>query len=81
MKKNFNQKREWIILSAGTDGRDGPTDAAGAMISSHHELNINQANKSLKNHDSYNFLLENNMLIKTGGTNTNLGDIVILTME
>ena len=81
MKQYFNQKREWIILSAGTDGRDGPTDAAGAMISSHHELNINQANKSLKNHDSYNFLLENNMLIKTGGTNTNLGDIVILTME
>ena len=58
-----------------------PTDAAGAMISSHHKLNINQAEKSLKNHDSYNFLMENNMLVKTGGTNTNLGDIVILTMD
>ncbi len=81
MKQNFNQKRDWIILSAGTDGRDGPTDAAGAMISSHHKLNINQAEKSLKNHDSYNFLMENNMLVKTGGTNTNLGDIVILTMD
>ena len=81
MKQHFNQKREWIILSAGTDGRDGPTDAAGAMISSHHKLDINQAKKSLKNHDSYNFLLKNNMLVKTGGTNTNLGDIVILTME
>ena len=80
MKQNFNQKREWIILSAGTDGRDGPTDAAGAMISSHHKLDINQAKKSLGNHDSYNFLLRNNMLVKTGGTNTNLGDIVILAM-
>jgi len=80
MKQNFNQKRDWIILSAGTDGRDGPTDAAGAMISSHHKLDINQAKKSLGNHDSYNFLLRNNMLVKTGGTNTNLGDIVILAM-
>lgn len=80
MKQNFNQKRDWIILSAGTDGRDGPTDAAGAMISSHHKLNINQAKKSLGNHDSYNFLLRNHMLVKTGGTNTNLGDIVILAM-
>ena len=80
MKQNFNQKRDWIILSAGTDGRDGPTDAAGAIISSHQKLDINQAKKSLSNHDSYNFLLAKNMLIKTGGTNTNLGDIVILTM-
>ena len=80
MKQNFNQKRDWIILSAGTDGRDGPTDAAGAIISSHHKLDIHQAKKSLNNHDSYNFLLAKNMLIKTGGTNTNLGDIVILTM-
>ena len=78
MNKNYNQKKPWAILSAGTDGRDGPTDAAGAIITSNSKINISDAIKSLHKNDSYNFLNKNKLLFKTGGTNTNLGDLVFI---
>ena len=80
MEKNFNEKNEWIIFAAGTDGRDGPTDTAGAIITSDNKINTSEALKYLKKNDSYNFLLKNKLLFKTGGTNTNLGDLVIMVM-
>lgn len=73
---------EWpyIIVSLGTDGTDGPTDAAGGMV--HPSMwktvmkkNINPQ-KFLENNDSYNFLKNTNGLIKTGPTGTNVMDIV-----
>ena len=79
MKKNFNEKK-WIILAAGTDGRDGPTNAAGAIITSDKKINIFEGQEYLKKNDSYNFLIKNRLLLKTGGTNTNLGDLVIVVM-
>ena len=78
MNKNYNKKKPWAILSAGTDGRDGPTDAAGAIITSNSKINIPDAIKSLHKNDSYNFLNKNKLLFKTGGTNTNLGDLVFI---
>ena len=78
MNKNYNQKKPWAILSAGTDGRDGPTDAAGAIITSNSKINISDAIISLHKNDSYNFLNKNKLLFKTGGTNTNLGDLVFI---
>ena len=78
MNKNYNKKKPWAILSAGTDGRDGPTDAAGAIITSNSKINISDAIKSLHKNDSYNFLNKNKLLFKTGGTNTNLGDLVFI---
>ncbi len=68
----------WIILSAGTDGKDGPTDAAGAVISSNCKFNLSDAKNYLKRHDSYNFLKKTSSLIKLKPTGTNLGDIVII---
>ena len=79
MKKNFN-KRKWIILAAGTDGRDGPTNAAGAIITSDKKINIFEGQEYLKKNDSYNFLIRNKLLLNTGGTDTNLGDLVIMVM-
>ena len=78
MYKHYNQKRPWAILSAGTDGRDGPTDAAGAIITSKSKINVSEAIESLNNNDSYNFLDKYKLLFKTGGTNTNLGDLVFI---
>ena len=78
MNKNYNKKKPWAILSAGTDGRDGPTDAAGAIITSNSKINISDAIQSLHKNDSYNFLNKNKLLFKTGGTNTNLGDLVFI---
>jgi glycerate-2-kinase len=68
-------------MSCGTDGTDGPTDAAGGMIFP--EIwNIAQQ-KNLKihaflaNNDAYNFLEQTGGLIKTGPTGTNVMDILI----
>lgn len=70
-----------VILSGGTDGNDGPTDAAGAVIDN--EI-INEAEAKdinykiyLDNNDSYNFFDELNSLVKTGPTLTNVMDIQI----
>jgi hydroxypyruvate reductase len=71
-----------VILSAGTDGTDGPTDAAGAIADG---ATITRAGKknldpmvSLKNNDSYHFFDALNDLIKTGPTHTNVMDLRIM---
>ncbi|WP_457622887.1 glycerate kinase type-2 family protein [Persephonella sp.] len=71
-----------VILSGGTDGIDGNTDAAGAFADSEVyktavEKNLN-LNSYLNNNDSYNFFKETNSLIFTGKTGTNVMDITIL---
>ena len=71
-----------VILSAGTDGTDGPTDAAGAIadgqtIQRAKELNLDPI-VYLKNNDSYHFFEALDDLLKTGPTNTNVMDLRIL---
>lgn len=71
-----------IVLSAGTDGTDGPTDAAGA-IADHHTvqraiLKDLDPKKYLDNNDSYHFFEELDDLYKTGPTNTNVMDLRII---
>ena len=70
-----------LILSAGTDGSDGPTDATGAIAD---EETINKTNELaldissfLDNNDSYNFFAKTGGLVVTGPTQTNVMDIVI----
>ncbi len=71
---------EFYFCSFGTDGTDGPTDAAGAWID---ENTINVVNnKSLsidyymKNNDSYHFFKTIDQLIITGPTRTNVMDLI-----
>jgi glycerate 2-kinase len=71
-----------IILSAGTDGTDGPTSAAGAVVDSD---TINDAmalnllpDKYLREFDSYNFFSKAGGHIITGPTMTNVMDIIIV---
>jgi glycerate 2-kinase len=73
------------FLSAGTDGQDGPTDAAGAitdgrMVSEAHCLGLDPADY-LRRNDSYNFFAKTNGLIMTGPTGTNVMDIQIIFIE
>jgi len=68
-----------VVLSGGTDGTDGPTDAAGAIadgqtISRAGELGLDAA-KLLANNDSYHFFEPLGDLVKTGPTNTNVMDV------
>jgi hydroxypyruvate reductase len=71
-----------VVLSAGTDGTDGPTDAAGAIcdgdsISRAKNSNLSPA-EFLDNNDSYTFFEKLNDLIITGPTNTNVMDLRIM---
>lgn len=68
------------IVSAGTDGTDGPTDAAGAVVNSTimKEAVAQKHNPFhyLQNNDSYTFFSYTSGLIKTGATQTNVMDIM-----
>jgi glycerate 2-kinase len=65
------------IFSAGTDGRDGPTDAAGAVAESSAKIPPD-ALRRLDDNDSYRFFEREGGLIKTGPTGTNVMDVRIL---
>ncbi len=73
------------ILSAGTDGNDGPTDVAGAIVDSDTYKkvisdNINTA-KYLAEFDSYNFFRKIGGHVVTGPTRTNVMDIIVVIIE
>jgi glycerate 2-kinase len=73
------------LLSAGTDGTDGPTDAAGAIVDGH---TVGRGRESgaevrdyLANNDSYGFFKKAGGLFITGPTGINVMDIQILAIE
>jgi len=73
------------ILSAGTDGSDGPTDAAGAFVDGNTcrealKKGLN-AEAHLLNNDSYNFFKALGDLFITGPTRTNVMDVICLLVE
>jgi hydroxypyruvate reductase len=68
-----------VVLSGGTDGTDGPTDAAGAIADG---MTVSRAQTSglspakfLAANDSYHFFEALDDLLKTGPTNTNVMDV------
>jgi hydroxypyruvate reductase len=71
-----------FFLSAGTDGSDGPTDAAGAFVTPAIMEKMKaisaQAAASLAENDAYNFFSNTGDLFKTGPTYTNVCDMQIL---
>jgi glycerate 2-kinase len=73
-----NTPREWAILAGGTDGRDGPTDAAGGLILSPQPFDHEAAGLALDTHDSYNYLSRFDQLLRVGATGTNLADLVLI---
>ena len=75
-------KKDFVIIAAiGTDGIDGPTDAAGAIadnLSFKKAVNKGMiANDYLENNDSYSYLKKTEGLIYTGRTGTNVMDFVV----
>jgi glycerate 2-kinase len=71
-----------VLLAAGTDGTDGPTDAAGGMVDGKSASRARAAGfdlvKVLANNDSYPCLEATGDLIVTGPTRTNVMDVQIL---
>ena len=82
--------RNVVLASVGTDGGDGPTDAAGAVVDATTTRNTrSQALEALVNHDAYPYLnsLEFSSkdiippLVKTGPTGTNVADICVTLIK
>ncbi len=75
-----------VVLSAGTDGTDGPTDATGAIVDSNTCKNAKvkfclNPEEYLRRNDSYNFFNNTGEHIITGPTMTNVMDIMISLID
>ncbi len=76
---------EVVLFSIGTDGTDGPSDAAGAVVTGSSaekaaRLKLDP-NLFLEHHDSYSFFDKTGNLIKTGPTMTNVMDIHLILID
>ena len=77
--------RRITLLAAGTDGRDGPTDTAGAFADATVWDAIRESGRApelaLARHDSYTVLDAVGALHRRGHTGTNVRDVVIAVLE
>lgn len=74
-----------VVLSAGTDGTDGPTDAAGAIVDQEtapraEALGL-ELHRYLENNDAYRFFQKTGELLITGPTNTNVMDMRVILIR
>ena len=73
------------VLSLATDGVDGPTDAAGALVSSYTTLHARKQGHPpepyIQQYNSYAFHKAMNTLIKTGPSGTNLMDLCVVLIR
>lgn len=74
-----------VVLSGGTDGNDGPTDAAGAIVD---PLTVRRGLQAgakafdfLNNNDAYTFFEKTKDLLITGPTNTNVMDVRLVLVR
>ncbi|MFO7984596.1 MAG: glycerate kinase [Desulfatiglandaceae bacterium] len=74
-----------VVLSGGTDGNDGPTDAAGAIVD---PLTVSRGNQMgldaeafLNHNDAYHFFQKTGELLITGPTNTNVMDVRLMLVR
>jgi hydroxypyruvate reductase len=74
-----------VILSGGTDGNDGPTDAAGGVVdplTKRRGADLGAtAMDYLQNNDAYHFLEKTGDLLITGPTNTNVMDVRLILVR
>ncbi len=68
---------DMTVLSGGTDGSDGPTDAAGGVVDRMTWRRDAQAARHLAGHDAYPLLRRLGCLLTTGPTNTNVMDVAL----
>jgi glycerate 2-kinase len=79
--------RQVVLASVGTDGSDGPTDAAGAVVDGGTlDRLAGSAGEALQRHNAYPYLEQTDAdgcspLVKTGPTGTNVADVCIILIE
>ena len=69
---------DWVCLQGGSDGRDGPTDAAGGLVDQDTLTKITDIEALLTNNDSYAALAQAGDLLMTGATGTNVADLGVM---
>lgn len=72
---------EWACLQGGSDGRDGPTDAAGGIVDQDTLSRITDVDGLLANNDSYAALQEAGDLLITEATGTNVADLGVMVRK
>jgi hydroxypyruvate reductase len=74
-----------VVLSGGTDGNDGPTDAAGAVVDPFTvKRGVGQGMRAadfLNDNDAYHFFEKTKDLLMTGPTNTNVMDVRLVLVR
>jgi glycerate 2-kinase len=74
-----------VAASVGTDGVDGPTDAAGAIVDNTTLTRAHTAGLDveayLNDNDTYAFFTQLDDLMRTGATHTNVGDVQVILMN
>ena len=80
--RSAKENAQFLFLSCGTDGSDGPTDAAGAYVMDRFLPNNTESKIEvtdyLLDNNSYRYFEKMGGLIKTGPTQTNVMDIQVL---
>ncbi len=77
---NSGSSKSWIVFTLATDGRDGPTNAAGAIITNNMlstPESIAQAQRALTEHSTLPACDAIGATLRTGHTGTNVNDIAI----
>ena len=74
--------KDTVVASVGSDGTDGPTDAAGGLVDGGTLEALRRAGvdveKVLAENDSYHALKSVDSLVVTGPTGTNVNDLTLL---
>lgn len=73
--------KDTCVFGFGSDGTDGPTDAAGGYVDENSFDLIGDVNNYLENNDSYYALKKSNGLIITGPTGSNVNDVYVLLIK
>ena len=77
--KYLDGLKDTCVFCLGSDGTDGPTDAAGAYVDG--LMSLDNLDDYLNNNDSYHGLKKLNSLIITGPTGTNVCDLYALLFK
>ena len=77
--------KDTVIFSLGSDGTDGPTDAAGGLVDGDSAAKLQRAGLSvydvLQRNDAYYALKEIGGLLMTGPTGTNVNDVAVALLR
>lgn len=76
VSKYIKEKEDICMFAFGSDGTDGPTDAAGGYVDG--QTYNSQTAQYIENNDSYHGLEKVDGLIKTGPTGSNVNDVYVL---